>query len=57
MAVEDFLGCSLVGDGPVVHSGVGNHANSSFRDPLPENDVLVVCVRLDLLLGFNVEDL
>jgi hypothetical protein len=31
MAVEDFLGSSLVGDEPVVHmySGFGDHANSS----------------------------
>lgn len=57
VTVKDFLGSGLVGNGPVVHSGVGDHANSGFRDPLPKNDVLVVCVRLDLLLGVDVENL
>lgn len=57
MAVKDLLGRILVGDGPVVHSRFGDHANGRFRDPLPENDILVVYVRLDLLLAFNVEDL
>ena len=57
VTVKYFLRCRLVVNGPVVHSGVSDHANSGFRDPLPEDDVLIVCVRLDLLLGFNVEDL
>ena len=58
MAVEDLLRRRRrVGDGPVVHCGLRHEAEGRVVDPLPEDDVLVVDVRLDFLLRLNVEDL
>ena len=58
MAVEDLLRRRRrVGDGPVVDSSLGDEAKRRVAYPLPEGDVLVVDVRLDLLLGLNIEDL
>lgn len=66
VAVEDLDG-SVGGRGrrgrggsvahPVVDGRLGHDTEGRRRDPLPERDILVHQVSLDLLLEFNVEDL
>ena len=56
MTVEDLLRRGRrVGDGPVEHGRLCDQADGVVRDPLPENDIRVVDVRLDLLLRLDVE--
>lgn len=58
MSVKYLLwGRGLVVDGPVKHGRVGDHSDCGIVHPLPENNILVVDMRFDLLLGLNVEDL
>ena len=46
-----------VRDRPVVHRGVGDHAYGCVGYPLPKDDVFIIGMRLDLLLGVNVKNL
>lgn len=58
MPVEDLLWWGGgVRNRPMEDSGLSHHTDSSLRDPLPEDDIHVVYVRLDLLLGFDIENL
>ena len=58
MAVEDLLRRGRrVGDGPVVHCGLRHEAEGRVVDPLPEDNVLVIDVRLDFLLRLDVKHL
>ena len=59
VALEDLNRSSLVGveDVPVVDGGLSNKTQLLLADPLPEDDILVHCGRLELLLCFEVEDL
>lgn len=58
MAVEDLLRRGRrVGNGPVVHCGLRHEAEGRVVDPLPEDNVLVIDVRLDFLLRLDVKHL
>lgn len=58
MAVEYLLGRgSLVCNAPVEDRRFCDHADSGIRYPFPEQYIFVVDVRLDFLLGVNVENL
>lgn len=58
VAVEHFHGRrGGVCDGPVIYGSFRDEAEGIVVDPLPEHDVLVVHVRLDLLLRLEIRDL
>lgn len=58
MAVKDFLwGGRGICYAPVIYRGICNDAYCRLGNPLPENDVFVVLVGLDLLFRVDVKNL
>ncbi|KAI3480029.1 hypothetical protein L1887_57805 [Cichorium endivia] len=57
VAVKHLGGRGVALDGPVEYGGFGDEAEGGVVDPLPEGDVVVHEMRLDLCLCLDVEDL
>lgn len=58
MSLENFRRCARrICNSPVINGGVRDHADGVAIDPLPEDDVCVTDMRLDFLLGLDIEDL